>query len=386
MLLVALAVAACTGDGGKPGGGPPARSRTDSPSGATAAAPARVVVLLADKRVVALGGARLNPVWTTRLGSPSGRQVIGRYLAWGRGGELDVLVPGAGTSGRLIVLDPTTGRRRADWELPRGVAYRSLTVGTRTGAVYLFGNRARGRASLGPGQEAVVTVLDPASGRVIRTWTARPADGRHWSVYRGEVSADEQRLFLSYHGPDTTGIDWFRLRGRTLTRCRPPSLDVACIDSHGAFTPYGRGLLVATGLNTIEHVDLRGNLIRRYDTGLIGNHLMEFALDGERKRLFAAGPCGYVGGMSRVDLRSGRIDKLAPRLPDARTTDSLPKNGVCGERISWLGQGRVVLFRVANAVPEPGSSASVLALDASTGDVVASHPSTAPLDVLTKPE
>ena len=41
----------------------------DSPP-STTAAPARVFVLLADRRMVGLGGARLNPVWTTELVSP----------------------------------------------------------------------------------------------------------------------------------------------------------------------------------------------------------------------------------------------------------------------------------------------------------------------------
>lgn len=385
MLLVALAGVSCTVDNGRTGGGPPARSRTDSPPGTTPAEPARVFVLLADTRVLGLGGARFNPVWSTDLGTGSGRQVIGHYLAWGRAGELVALLRGSESSDRLIALDPTTGRQRAEWELPGGVAYRSLAVGTRTGVVYLFGNRPSGRATLGTGQDAVVTVLDAQSGRVIRSWTARSADGRDWSVYRGEVSADEQRVFLSYHGSDTTGVDWFTLRGQTLTRCRPPAPDLACIDSHGDFTPYGSGLLVATGLSAIKQVGLRGRVIRRYDTDLRGNHLMGFALDRERKRLYAVGSCGYVGGLSMVQLSTGATRRLAPRLPKTRDSEAaLPANGVCGERISRLGQGRVVITKVANSVPEPDSAGSVLVVD-TDGKVVASHPTTAPLDVLTKP-
>jgi len=51
--------------------------------------------------------------------------------------------------------------------------------------------------------------LTPANGAHPSTWTARSADGHTWTLYQGSVSADEQRLYVSYHGPDITGLDWF---------------------------------------------------------------------------------------------------------------------------------------------------------------------------------
>jgi hypothetical protein len=111
----------------------------------------------------------------------------------------------------------------ARYTLPQGILFRSLTVGPRTGRLYLAGNRfADGTTQLGAQQEEVVAaVVDPKTGGLIFANTIREAEGHNWMVLASAISPDERYLFVTYHGDDTTGGDWLSM----VHRRRPAEID-----------------------------------------------------------------------------------------------------------------------------------------------------------------
>jgi hypothetical protein len=277
------------------------------------------------------------------------------------------------------VIDAATGRVRVRYRLAAGVSFHALAVGPKTGWLYLFGDRAAGPKRVLPGgtvqpSDPVVAVVDPHNGTVLRGWTARAAADYDWYTYRGLVSGDEGTVFVSYHGTYTTGIDSFAITGAVAHRCEP-SLGPGrgCIQGHGDVELYAGGLLAATGGEYIEELDQTGTVRRMLSTRLAGNHLMEFVVDGPTQRLYAVGPCGYTGGVSVVDIRTGRTRVLA------RPGDT----AVCGERSALGPRSLLVVGNTAVTVPQAGIPGFLLFLDARSGKVrrTVATPSE-PVDVL----
>ncbi|MGI8825641.1 MAG: hypothetical protein ACR2JC_08345 [Chloroflexota bacterium] len=82
-------------------------------------------------------------------------------------------------------------------------------------------------------------------------------------MYEAAVSPDERELFVSYHGPNTTGLDWFTVAGGRLRRCtRSPAVarrpDSGCLLIHGRFMQSGRGFIATTGDGPIIDIDRNG--------------------------------------------------------------------------------------------------------------------------------
>src|SRR5207245_350711 len=176
----------------------------------------------------------------------------GHYLVLsGDGRYVFILVPGQlEAPDRLAIVDAETGQVQVTLPLPDTATFRGVALGPRTGRVYLFGNagevvRPPGVDPLAPRQvSVVVAVLDPARGQVVEGWTARSADGHDWRVYHGAVSTDESRVFVSFHGPDTTGIDWFDLAPDGSHRCPDSSVPGrGCLHGHGGLAIHRAGLL-----------------------------------------------------------------------------------------------------------------------------------------------
>jgi len=325
---------------------------------------------------------------------PGVEHVTGHYLALAQDRrQLYVLVPGQPQMpDRIAVVDTATGQLQKTFTLGNG-AYHSLAVGTQSGRLYLFGNLAGG---------AIVTLVDPENGAEMATWIAREADGRTWLVYQGAVSADERHLYLAYHGPDTTGIDRFDVAQDGLHRCPPaPYPNSGCFATHGGFALHGDRLLVATGGSVILEMDQAGVVRRGVDTGLAGNHLMEFLVDVPAERLYAVGSCGYAGGFSAVSLRGGGVPATLTPQGEWRWTATPPppqvlvppdppmtmvKTVPCGERLALGPAGLVVVGKTQVPVPQPNRSGALLLLDTAAGRVVQTiTTSSEPLDVLVAP-
>ena len=271
-------------------------------------------------------------------------------------------------SGRSVVaaVDAATYKVAATFDPGGGLAYRGLAVGPRTGRLYLFGNQ---------GGDAVVRVLDPSGKQATQTWPARASGGRNWLIYQGAVASDESALYLSYHGPDTTGVDRFAIQASGLMRCEIASLpDSGCFRTHGAFALRGGILIAAAGESPVMELDSVTGLVRgQYDLHLVGNHLMEFGIAVDVDRLYAVGSCGYSGGLAVADLPTHQTQILAP----PRTRDV-----ICGERIAALGNGTIlVVLRTAAPVPSllPGALV-VLTSDGSTLRTIKT--SAEPIDLL----
>jgi hypothetical protein len=378
VLIAAIAATGCgqsSPSAGSRKGSSPAAPRDATPRRATPAGPTRisgvrVFSLLADRRLLALSADTGKVEMSTALGPKSPTPQVGRFLALsGDARTLYVLVPWTRSARQVVTaVDPAGLQIRARFRLPRGVAYRSLVAGSKSGRLYVAGNRPAGKDAPAP-SDAVVTVLDPASRTVLSTWTVRNADGHFWWVLDTAVSEDERRLYVSYHGGCdaesdlcTTGADRLDIRGKRASRCQgQPYPHSGCLGRvHGQVATYQGGVVAATGEGPIIHVDGRGRLARAWKTEIPGNHLMQFALDRMRRLVYAIGSCGYRGGLSRIELATGT----------ARVT-GYPSGDICGERIV-LGPGSLIVV-ASNPTPVPqGGRSTVLLVDASTGDLIRS--------------
>jgi hypothetical protein len=281
---------------------------------------------------------------------------------------------------RVAVLDPATLRLRASYPLDAATTYRSLALGARSGRLYLFGNRA------GPhGQAALVATLDSASGRVLDRWVVRPAGGRNWLVYRGIATADERHLVVSYHGSDTTGADVLGLAGGRLAHCPAGPPWAGCLPGvHGDVVAVGDRLLATTGdAQRVEELTLDGRVLRRWASGLAGNHLMELAVDAAG-RAYAIGSCGYAGGLSVIDLDTGPARPLAAPVAGGGLAGAPPT--VCGERIEAGLRGLLVVAKRGRPVPTPQSPGALLLIDAQDGRLLHTIPTPSePVDLMLVP-
>lgn len=233
-----------------------------------------------------------------------------------------VLVRGATSS--IVLVDVATGSVSRRQQLAAGLAYRGLAVGAVTGRIYVFSNRDVGPdrgPTHGPPSSAVVTVLAPDLSTVIYSQTVRDSDGFDWFVYEGATDSSETHMLVSYHGPDTTGIDLLSIEANRLADpCG--GLGTGCIQSHGGFIITTSRLYLATGASPILETTPTGVIVGQIDTGIQNEHIMELALDASGKSIFIAGSCLYSGGLFRVDLQSQHTLALASQ-----------GSNICGERV-----------------------------------------------------
>jgi hypothetical protein len=271
-----------------------------------------------------------------------------------------VLVGGATTPARVAIVDATNGRLAKTFALDPMITFRSLAVGKRTGRIFLFGNRSPGPDH--SGEDVVAAAFDPESGRMEASWTIRPANGRDWFVYQGGVSPDELHLYVSYHGPDTTGIDVFDPASSRL-ECTVGNYGTGCIQSHGGFALDANHIVAATGGSEMIETTPTGQIEYRFDTGLANNHLMEFTIDWSAQVLFAAGSCRYVAGFRALRISSGT------RHPLVSTNDYR----VCGERSALGPDSQIVIGKID----------ALLFVDQSTGQIMRTVATPAePVDVI----
>jgi hypothetical protein len=319
-----------------------------------------VYVLLADNRLAIINlqsGAREEIL---ELAEPPATEklFVGRRVALGNDGvTLFALTSGAdGKTDAVAMVDAKSLSVVARWPLDSAGFFQGLDVGHSSGRVYVFGQR--------DSDKLTVLALDSSNGSTVRSFSHDFADGRSWRVLQASISDDEQRLYLSYHGEDTTGVDWFRIDD-ALTRCNVMHVrpNVGCIPGHGGFDCSVQRCLVATGSAEIldyPSVDAATSYDakRGLDTLLGGNnHVMEFTVDHGNQRLFALGSCGYTGGLSIVDLATGEADLLSRE--------------VCGERVVLGPEGTLLIATLPRPVPSLNAAGSaLLVVDSTSGEVV----------------
>jgi hypothetical protein len=367
---------------------------------AATVAPARgapepaVVALLADNRLIKVqaDSGLVSGVLALAAAPAAGTfRPPGHYLAQSRDGRmLYALVPDQPPgANRLAVVRASDFRQVASYPLARGAArYQSLAVGPVSGRVYLFGSR--------PG-EAVVSVLDPGDGAILHTWPVKsladwkpkgPVSGAFF-IYQGAAAPDERTLYYSYYGGrlDLAGVDAIRLTANGVAPCRPTRPNGACMLGWAGFALYRDGILAIspneTGSGEVFDLDAAGRARRTLNLRLGPGFLMDFALDRAAGTLYAVGSCGYVGGLSALDLATGVARVLAPPDPPGRP----PAHAPCGQRLALLPGGLLVVGQVPNAlVPFAGRPGALLFLDAATGRAVrrVAAPE-APIDVLALP-
>lgn len=313
--VVLLALAAC-GKEQRPAPVP-------SPAGSD-----RLVVLDSTGRLTAYDVADLAVRWkvTLRSGHPVS---FGRYpqhaLAVGPDGVAYAVAPAEASRPVLFAVDVDTGRTRFTLPLPEKVEARVTVADPTRRRVYVLASRPAGRG----GRQAVVVVLDPGARRVVETVPVSPADGRHWIPYAGALSAGMGRLAISYHGEDTTGVDFLDTATLRRAPCATPGAVPCTTRVHGRILPYGEGFAASTGFEDILLLSADGRITGRVDTQLAGNHLMEFDVDNGRHTVYALGPCGYTGGLAAA---AGSTRLL--RRPGAPVDDRL-----CGDRVALVEDG-----------------------------------------------
>ncbi len=347
-----------------------------------------VYALLADNRLMAV---KLNS------GEIAAEQTLGPAAPAPGAGELmglsadhtSLLVLVKGSPDQVVVVNAATAHVHSSYLAGEDdVSFSSLAVGPHSGRIFLFGNR---RSSSGAIGDVVVVVLDPRTGQqlahlpaILPKGTGRqlghssaafPKD-YDWRVYQGAVAPDEKRIFVSYHGVWTTGVDWFDIRGRDLVRCpnhwRP---DDGCIVGHGAFVLYKNKVLTATGSRLLLLSDQDGTLREGFDTDLQQTHLMEFALDERAGMVYAISPCGYPPGLSAVDVRRAGVPLTTTDYETGKLSlGSFPKplmrtESVCGARIA-IADGIAVIGKTAIPVPSADKPGSLVFVNAKDGRVL----------------
>lgn len=330
--------------------------------------------------------------------SYAGRVFPGQHLALSNDGRtLFVLALNEllGGSSRLIAVDAATLKPEKGYSLPEGIAVRSLAVGPKTGKIYLLGNRQGKKFRCADDatcrtQDAVVSVLDPSTSRMLQSETVRRAEGRirDWLVFSGAVSPDERRLFVSYHGTSTSGVDWIDITSGGLERCskRSPTGEGCVPSAHGGVQAYHDGALVTAGGTQIEEIGREGEVIKKWDARLgRHNHLMEFAMYSGASELFALGSCGDVGGLSRLDLQADSAELLAPTHREGVlfSDPSARQRAVCGDALAAGPGSLLAVGKAKTPMAEAGTQGSLLGVDGTSGKWLFSIETPAePADVL----
>jgi hypothetical protein len=307
-------------------------------------ASAGVVIVTASNHLLSLSLTKRKVEWDIGLGGSPQSDFTAHLMAF-TSDKARVAVLVRGSTSQVVIVDATTGRELARHSLATGLIYRGLDVGPISGRVYVFANRElspdRGPAE-GPPSDAVVTVLAPDLTLLV-TQTVRPSAGFDWFVYQGATDPSETHLLISYHGPDTTGVDLIAINGeRIVDPCTKPG--EGCIRSHGGFVSAGGHLYLATGSSPVIEADPSGTTVREIETGISNEHIMELAIDSTRSQMFIAGSCKYSSGLFAIDLRSLRVRTLAKQF-----------SNVCGERVFVPGQSSLVVVDPNISVVDVGT-------------------------------
>lgn len=330
------------------------------------------MALLADGMLVgySASGGEMGRV---RVGGRLRSPVSGAYIATLGDGRVAV-IDAAARPNRLVVVDVVRWLVVRRTALPRGSVFRNLVVGAGTGNLYIAGDSPSDAitpfGSVANG--ATLAVLNADGNLLYSALLRRPSTTRgpvapyDWSVYSLSVHPEEKQIYISYHGPNTSGADTITNTGESLIRCRRSGAGgVGCLTSvHGRIAAFRDRVLAAGG--TPPHLvefRIEGAVITRWRSGFAKSaHLMEFARAGDR--VFGLESCPKLGGLTSIDLERRQARMLA--APAAPGTTHPP--GVCGERIAARTRDlRLAIAKTSDPL------AFVLIVDGATGRILASR-------------
>jgi len=260
-----------------------------------------LLVLLTDNQLLRVS-ADGEVLTRTRLGRAPASSSYGGLLAAGPD-RRTVYALVRGKRQQIAAIDHDGGARER-YDLPRGVTWRRLGVGSRSGRLYVAGNVAGSRRNeLGHVELSVRLLVLSPDGEALAHERIRAARGHDWYVTWLTVAEDESTVLVGYHGSDTTGSDLVQLDPIRACRDRTPAWGACLARNHGRAEWIDDGILAATGERALAVLDANGRVLRELDTGLRGVHLMEFALAGDVA--YAFGNCIQGAGVVRVSLARG---------------------------------------------------------------------------------
>jgi hypothetical protein len=327
--------------------------------------PASAIALLADRDVVVLRlkGHALSsrPLRVFASATPAIPLVAGNYIAHSPDRkEIYVLSPASTDAGQQFAVIRERDLRVIRRFQLHGMIYRALTVGRRTGRLYLAGNTGTESSRDGETREAAwLAILSPETGKTLASSRLRPPN-HDWQVFSIATTADEARVWVSYHGSDTTGADWIAIMRGKRARCEARALPgQGCIRQHGAVVADGNDVLGTTGEGPVLRIGPGGTLRATYPVNLAGDHVTELALSPDRARVAVLGPCDYLGGFELITPANRRTQVVAH-----------PSKSVCGARATWLDNARILLARdLETALTDQPSS--VVVIDPPSAEIVA---------------
>lgn len=284
-----------------------------------------VVAYLADGALVLLDTDSLRTTARADLAGERDYLIprVGRYLAALGSDSVIVLLP----PNAVVVLSVRPLQVARHFLAPPDARWRSISVGPRTGDIYLFGATANG----GP----LMSILDRRDGSEKQRHVLDRKIGPDWIPYYGIVDSAERRAYMSYHGSSTSGADVLSLEGDSIRECpvfdkESPSIGFGCLRRvHGALLEHRGTLLVATGTSKVGQIVVESGEMAVVETGIPG-HLMEFDTLGGV--LYTVAPCGSGDVVAAIHL-DGRENDQGLR----------PFKGVCGSSLSAVREGVVVV-------------------------------------------
>lgn len=312
-----------------------------------------------------------------RVGGQLRSPVSGEYIDIVDDARIAVL-DAAAQPNRLLLVDVKRWEVLRHIQLPRRSIFRNIVVGERTGHFYVAGDRPSDAITPfgSAANAATIAVLDQ-DGKVITSALVRdpsntpgPVAPYDWSVYSLAVDADEEQIYVSYHGPNTSGADSIAVRGNRLVRCAGSGAGgIGCLQPvHGRLEAFGERILAASGTPPVL-VALRSDaVVDRWRSGFGKSaHLMEFVR--VENRVFGLESCPKLGGLTSINLDNDVARMIAPPAPPGTARP----RGVCGESIA--AHSREPRLVIAKTIEDIGS---VQIVDGSTGRIVASKPVAAP--------
>ncbi|MBK9547963.1 MAG: hypothetical protein IPO52_02365 [Gemmatimonadetes bacterium] len=306
---------------------------------------ARIAVVLADGRLQLYSGMAdsLTREWTIAPfmlsgpepqleQSPDGRTLV--LLAKPR-----FMEPG---QSRLVSVDLRTMRLTSRVLTGAFANSGAFALHPQTGALFLVGYDAVG---------VWVAEFDAKQLAPKRRWIALPVNtgvdsssrimaslGPRWRAYGATIDPATQTMIVSFHG-GVDGAELIRLDGNPTVRCPAATPTSSCIGQHGDVGSRPSGLFTATGSQIVRFFG-RDSTRREIDTGLPGNHLMQFMVDRDDAAVLAVGSCFFGRGFSMTAVSSSATDPPLLRLPQ-----------VCGESISAdLDERWIVVTRLRGSM------------------------------------